>query len=134
MYARVPGAQPRLSYPGLQFAQVLSSPMARYRHQDSSWSTRRPSAVGGSSHPHFPDGNKGAERPHGWRTGESDFAPRAPSHKVLLNFNWNVLTLKEWERGRVGFSGGSVVKHPPANEGDTGSVPDPGRFHMPWSN
>ena len=25
----------------------------------------------------------------------------------------------------------SVVKNPPTNEGDTGSIPDPGRFHMP---
>ena len=32
------------------------------------------------------------------------------------------------------FPGGSVVKNPPANEGDTGSIPDPGRSHMPWSN
>ena len=33
-----------------------------------------------------------------------------------------------------GFPGGAVVKNPPANAGDTGSVPGPGRFHMPWSN
>ena len=25
-------------------------------------------------------------------------------------------------------------KYPPANAGDMGSVPDPGRFHMPQSN
>ena len=28
----------------------------------------------------------------------------------------------------------TVVKNPPANAGDTGSSPGPGRFHMPWSN
>ena len=28
----------------------------------------------------------------------------------------------------------SVVKNPPTNEGDTGSIPDPGRFHTPKSN
>ena len=33
-----------------------------------------------------------------------------------------------------GFPGGSVVKNPPANAGDTGSIPDPGRSHVPWSN
>ena len=33
-----------------------------------------------------------------------------------------------------GFSGGSVVKNPPANAGDTGSIPDLGRSHMPQSN
>ena len=27
-----------------------------------------------------------------------------------------------------------MVKTPPANTGDTGSIPDPGRSHMPWSN
>ena len=33
-----------------------------------------------------------------------------------------------------GFPGGAVVKNPPANEGDTGSSPGPGRSHMLWSN
>ena len=33
-----------------------------------------------------------------------------------------------------GFPGGAVVKNPPANVGDTGSSPGPGRSHMPWSN
>ena len=33
-----------------------------------------------------------------------------------------------------GFPGGTVVKNPPANAGDTGSSPGPGRSHMPWSN
>ena len=32
------------------------------------------------------------------------------------------------------FAGGTVVKNPPANAGDTGSSPGPGRSHMPWSN
>ena len=34
----------------------------------------------------------------------------------------------------AGFPGGLVVKSSPANEEDTGLIPDPGRFHMPWSN
>ena len=29
-----------------------------------------------------------------------------------------------------GFPGGVVVKYPPANAGDTGSSPGPGRSHM----
>ena len=33
-----------------------------------------------------------------------------------------------------GFPGGAVVKNRPANAGDTGSSPGPGRSHMPWSN
>ena len=33
-----------------------------------------------------------------------------------------------------GFPGGAVVENLPANTGDTGSSPDLGRSHMPWSN
>ena len=33
-----------------------------------------------------------------------------------------------------GFPGGTVVKNPPANAGDTGSSPGPGRSHMPRSS
>ena len=32
------------------------------------------------------------------------------------------------------FPGGTVVKNPPANAGDKGSIPGPGRSHMPRSN
>ena len=32
------------------------------------------------------------------------------------------------------FAGGGVVKNPPANAGDTGSSPGPGRSHIPRSN
>ena len=32
------------------------------------------------------------------------------------------------------FPGSPVVKNLPANAGDTGSIPGPGRFHMPWGN
>ena len=32
------------------------------------------------------------------------------------------------------FPGGAVVKNQPANAGDTGSIPGPGRSHLPWSN
>ena len=33
-----------------------------------------------------------------------------------------------------GFSGGPVVKHPPANAGDVGSIPPPVRSHVSWGN
>ena len=33
-----------------------------------------------------------------------------------------------------GFLGGSVVKNPPANAGDTGLIPGLGRSHMPRRN
>ena len=32
-----------------------------------------------------------------------------------------------------GFPGGAVVKNPPANSGDMGLSPGPGRSCMPWS-
>ena len=34
----------------------------------------------------------------------------------------------------MGFPGDSVVKNPPANAGDTGSIPDPEKSHKPGSN
>ena len=39
--------------------------------------------------------------------------------------------LNSWARD---FPGGAVVKNLPANAGDTGSMPGPGRSHMPWSS
>ena len=38
------------------------------------------------------------------------------------------------KRRTQGFPGDSVVKNPPANAGDTGSIPDPGRSHMLQGN
>ena len=32
------------------------------------------------------------------------------------------------------FPGGAVVENLPANAGDTGSSPGPGRSHKPWRN
>ena len=43
--------------------------------------------------------------------------------------------LDAWDRKYLGdFPGGAVIKNPPANAGDIGSIPSPGRFHMPQSN
>ena len=38
------------------------------------------------------------------------------------------------EKESRGFPGGTVVKNPPANAGDTGSGPGLGRSHMPQSS
>ena len=38
------------------------------------------------------------------------------------------------ELGGLGFPGGTVVENPPANAGDTGLSPGPGKSHMPRSN
>ena len=40
----------------------------------------------------------------------------------------------QWLEEKQGLPGGTVVKNPPANAGDTGSSPGPGRSHMPRSN
>ena len=32
------------------------------------------------------------------------------------------------------FPGGPLLRNPPANAGDTGSIPGVARFHMPQSN
>ena len=37
------------------------------------------------------------------------------------------------EKARRDLPGGPVVKNPPANAGDTGLIPGPGRSHMPRS-
>ena len=41
---------------------------------------------------------------------------------------------KQLKKKSWGFPGGSVVKNPPANAGDTCSIPGLGRLHMPRSN
>ena len=42
--------------------------------------------------------------------------------------------LKELKKNMLDFPGGTVDTNPPANAGDTGSIPSPGRVHMLWSN
>ena len=44
------------------------------------------------------------------------------------------LTFYKFEIRNVGFPGGTVVENLPANAGDTGSSPGPGRSHMPQSS
>ena len=45
-------------------------------------------------------------------------------HEINKSYN------KEWQD----FPGGAVVKNLPANAGDMGSSPGPGRSHMPQNN
>ncbi len=42
-------------------------------------------------------------------------------------------TITEMKNTLEGFPGGAVVESPPADAGDTGSCPSPGRSHVPWS-
>ena len=48
------------------------------------------------------------------------FKFKSKTHVLKFNTSW-------------GFPGGAVVRNPPANAGDTGSCPGPGRSHMPRS-
>ena len=56
-------------------------------------------------------------------------------HSLTENQFWRKITIKhEREKEKMGVPGGAVVKSPPANAGDTGSSPGPGRSHTPRSN
>ena len=43
-------------------------------------------------------------------------------------------TISQFKKRKRDFPGGAVVKNPPANAGDTGPSPGPGRSHMPRNN
>ena len=47
---------------------------------------------------------------------------------------WDREDRRKAQEGGDNFPGGAVVKNPPANAGDMGSSPGPGRSHMPRSN
>ena len=53
--------------------------------------------------------------------------------RIIKNDNFGTSLVVQWLRIHLprDFPGGAVVKNPPANAGDPGSIPGPGRFHMP---
>ena len=55
-----------------------------------------------------------------------------------IDGTWKVLNIANQRNANQnhneGFPGGAVVENPPANAGDMGSIPGPGRSHMPRSN
>ena len=62
----------------------------------------------------------------------SYFKPKAGTGKSIYE-----LPLRKGDELRVhgkDFPSGTVVKNLPANSGDTGSIPDPGRSYMPQGN
>ena len=60
---------------------------------------------------------------------------RAAVHGVAWVHGVKVHGVKESDTTEwLNWTGGPVVKDPPANAGDTGLIPNPGRFHMPWGN
>ena len=53
---------------------------------------------------------------------------------IIIMWHKSVLGRAESKTRKQGFPGGTVVKNQPANAGDMGSSPGPGRSHMPRSN
>ena len=85
------------------------------------------------------------ERRHTGTTSLSPrlFSPHIMTNKISLYSLLNFLEKSDLipvqshcykDEGSRGFPGGVVVENPPANAGDTGSIPGPGRSHMPRSN
>ena len=60
-------------------------------------------------------------------------SPARPA-QAMASLGTSAFSLGIKEQGPLGFPGGTVVKNPPANAGDKGSSPGPGRSHMPRSN
>ena len=57
--------------------------------------------------------------------------------KKIINYIKGLLQMNKKKKKPTkngGFPGGSVVKNPPANAGDTGSTPGLGRSLIPQSN
>ena len=79
------------------------------------------------------------------QSGRTELPPRLIRYRSGLRESWGVGRSKKWRQGEqslalpqeksvLGFPGGAVVKNPPANAGDVGSIPGLGRSHMPCSN
>ena len=67
-----------------------------------------------------------------WHKGSlSEYAVRCYKYWCVSGVKtmWSFKNACVW-----GFPGGSVLKNLPANVGDLGSTPDPGRSHMPSNN
>ena len=71
--------------------------------------------------------------PNSWKKRRR--MPRATCvHIHRLASILSVHTQKHIKEVLLGFPGGTVVENLPANAGDTGLSPGPGRSHMPQSN
>ena len=53
---------------------------------------------------------------------------------VKINFIFALKMGKFYLKQKQDFLGGPVIENLPANAGDMGSIPDPGRFYMPQSS
>ena len=80
-----------------------------------------------------------------WQTASLPLPPPGkplhPTRVLKYHFYYPILLpsfFRKQKRNKTvpdtGFPGGSVVKNPPANAGDTGLIPSSGRFQVPRSN
>ena len=69
-----------------------------------------------------------ASGPPGKSPSKLAFNPSTPSWKTFMS---DLGFTKRWVKD---FPGGPVVKNPPANAGDTSSIPGPGSDHTPRGN
>ena len=55
---------------------------------------------------------------------------------ALIELTWSLgkPAMTQLKKQPRDFPGGPVVRNPSANAGDTGSIPGPGRSHMPLGN
>ena len=54
--------------------------------------------------------------------------------KTTRRYHLRCIKMATIKKPKEGFPGGTVVKNLPANAGNMGSSPGPGRSHMLWSN
>ena len=65
-------------------------------------------------------------------SGQEEKDNTTESPKKVVRTKWQILIIRSPASGDV--PGGAVVKNPPANAGDTGSIPGLGRSHILGSN
>ena len=71
----------------------------------------------------------------GTHGGTQERTPRLGEHtQTVLCYRLGPRLIGTFKKEGEDFPGGTVDKNPPANAGDLGSFPDPGRSHMPRSN
>ena len=67
-----------------------------------------------------------------WLGKETTIKGQIVDGKMVVEYIMNnIVSIGIYKKG---FPGGAVVENPPANAGDMGSIPGPGKSHMPQSN